>query len=139
MNNPSRYAGLAAVFVFGVGLLIVGQTWAAICVLGLGVFALALAVAPTDSGKALVVAIAALICCAVLVFHAASNEITGRATYHQRPFSRGDRTEAVTRETAPAKFRSATNLIWGLGVGGALVSIAAFVYYRKAEASDDFP
>jgi hypothetical protein len=139
MNSPSRYAGLAAVFVLGVGLLIVGNTWAGVCTLGLGVFAMAIDLAPCISGKALVVAIGALICCAVLVSQAASNEITGRANYHQRPFSRGDTTEAVTRKTSPAKFRAATNLLWGLGLTGALVSVGGFVYCRKADAADHFP
>ena len=125
--------------MFGVGLLIVGQTWAGVCALGLGVFAMAIALAPSSSGKALVVVIGALICCAVLVYQATSNEITGRANYHQRPFSRGDKMEAVTREISPTKFRAATNLLWGLGLASALVSVGGFVYCRKADAADDFP
>jgi hypothetical protein len=138
VNNPSQYAGIAAVFVFGVGLLIIGKTWTGITILGVGVFLLGFALAPSTSAKALFIAIGALVCCAALSYQAALNEVTGRAIYHHG-FGRGSRSEPVTREDSPAKFREATNLIWGFSIASALVGVCGFIYYRKDHASDDFP
>ena len=137
MRSPSQYAGIAAVFVFGTGLLIVGHTWSGIQVLGAGTFALSLALSPTASGKALVTAIAALISGAVLVYQAASNEMTGRATYYHWQ-ARHNWAEPVTRQDSPSKFREAANLKWGLGIFCALVSAGGFIFYRKSNATEGF-
>jgi hypothetical protein len=137
MKSPSRYAGIAAVFVFGTGLLIVGQTWSGIQALGVGTFALSLALSPTAQGKALVIAIGALIYSALLFYWAGSNEMTGRAThYHWKDLVY--QAEPVTRQDSPAKFREAANLKWGLGIFCALVSAGGFMFYRKSGAAEDY-
>jgi hypothetical protein len=67
------------------------------------------------------------------IYLAASNEITGAATYHRDFMAKGDKGELVSRESAPAKFRAATNAWWG---GGALclgVTVISFTIYRKLD------
>ena len=136
MKGPSKYAGFAAAFVFGVGLLIVGKTLDGIEVLGLAVPALGLAIAPTNSGKALIIAIGAMFFCSLFGYLAASNEITGKAVYHHWAV-RGSRPEPVTHADSPAKFREATNLIWACSLFSALVSACFFACYRKAHAAPE--
>lgn len=134
IEGPSKYGGIAAVMVFGVGLLIVGKTWIGLSVLGIGVFVLAVALLPTAAGKTISVAIAALICSGAFAYHAASNELTGKATY--QPGIRGSAT--VTREGSPSKFREVTNLRWGESGFCLVVSVVGFIFYRKlACCSDD--
>jgi hypothetical protein len=117
--------------VFGVGLLIVGRTWIGLGVLGVGALVLAVAILPTLAGKAIAVSIGALICGGAFAYHAASNEITGQATY--QPGIRG-KLVTVTRQDAPAKFRQVTNLSWGLSVLCLAASAAGFVASRKLDS-----
>ena len=122
-ESPSRYGVIAAVLVFGIGLLAVGKTWAGVGVLVLGTLAMAIALSPSASGKALFAAIGALVLSGVLGYQAASNEVSGTATYHHG-FGRGSRSEEVTREASPVKFREATNFLWAgsilCALGGAI-------------------
>src|SRR5205809_5843383 len=91
--------------------------------------------------RAIVVAIGGLIIGGILAYHAASNEVTGTATY--RTYSRGvyrgsgGRSEKVTREDSPSKFREATNLLWGLRGFCLIVSVASLWFYRKLDEDSD--
>lgn len=120
--------------VFGIGLLAVGRTATGVCVLVCGVVAMAIALSPSASGKALFVAIGALILGGVLGYQAVSNELSGTATYH-RGGGRGSRSEQVTREGSPTKFREATNLLWGGSLLCVLGGSAAFILSRKLDDS----
>jgi hypothetical protein len=147
-DSPSKYGGLAAVFVFGTGLLIVGfsmpleqharavsMRWAGAAALAFGVFAMTI-----QGGwisRALVVSIAATICTAALLFSATRSEITGSAVYHHDFLSRrGGRTESVTRQEKPEMFREATNVRWAFCIVCAVMSIGSFMFYRKTEYED---
>src|ERR1051325_4461091 len=112
--GPSKYAGLAAVAVFLVGWFIVGNALIRIAVLGVAALIIALAVAQTASCRALVVAVAAAICSALVAFNAASCERTGKANYSDGHGRWGLGTVPVTREGSPGKFRQATNNTWAL-------------------------
>ena len=147
-DSPSKYGGLAAVFVFGVGLLIVGfnlpperhaqavaMRWAAACALAFGF--LEMMVQSGRIRRVLVVSVAAMTCAAALFFFAARSEITGRAVYHNNFLMRYSwRTEPVTRQDKPQMFRAATNARWALGIVCAAVGIGSFVFYRKTEYED---
>jgi hypothetical protein len=149
-SNPSQYAGLAAVFVFGVGLLIVGfnlpverydqavsMRWTGAFVLVFGLAVLAFSIFGNRISQPLFFSVVAAICSAYLVYSAARSEITGKTVYHHNFLGRTrSRKEPVTRDAAPTMFREATNVRWGLGAACALASIAAFVYYRKTEYLD---
>jgi hypothetical protein len=144
-DSPSKYGGLAAVFVFGTGLLIVGfnlsaerhaqavsMRWAGMLALAFGL--LAMAIQAGWISRALAVAFVAAICTVALLFSAAHSEITGRAVYHHNFLMRhGWRTEPVTRQEKPAMFRKATNVGWALSILCAATSIGSFVFYRKTE------
>jgi|SRR6516164_1713100 hypothetical protein len=127
-EGPSKYAGFAAVMVFGVGLLLVGKVWSGLGVLGFAGLLMALAILPTASAKLLSLAVGALICGGVFAYVAASNEITGTTTY--QPGIRG-RSVTVTRQEAPEKFREVTNFRWGMTGFFLLASVAGFVLCRK--------
>ena len=131
-ESPSKYGGIAAVFVLGVGGLLVGKTWIGIEALALGLFALTIALSRTLGRKLLWVAIAAIIVGGILFYSAASNEITGTANHHNFAHKH-DPGEAVTRSASPVKFRQATNLLWGLGVFCILVSGVCFTFYRALD------
>src|SRR5829696_4369972 len=148
IDSPSKYGGLAAVFVLGTGLLIVGfnlpderhaqavsMRWAGAFALSFGLFAMV-----TETGwinRALVVCFVAAICTAALVFSAARSEITGRAVYHHRFLMKhGWRTEPVKRQEKPDMFREATNVRWALSILCVTASIGSFVFYRKTEYID---
>ena len=132
-ESPSRYGGIAAVLVFGIGLLAVGKTWAGVGVLAFGAIAMAIALSPSASGKALFGAIGALVLSGVLGYQAASNEVCGTATYHHG-FGRGSRSEQVTREASPAKFREATNFLW---VGSIICVLGGGIAFRFSRKLDD--
>ena len=136
-ESPSRYGGIAAVLVFGIGLLAVGKTWAGVGVLVLGTLALAIAVSPSASGKAFFVGIGAVVLSGVLGYRAASNEVSGTATYHHG-LGRGSWSEQVTRGASPAKFREATNFLWAGSIFCVLGGALAFGFSRKLDdcASD---
>jgi hypothetical protein len=150
-ENPSRYGGLAAVFVFGTGLLIVGfslpadqharavsMRWAGAFVLTFAILTIVISLSASTT-RVLIVSTLAGICSAVLVYSATSSELTGKAVYHRNFLARhGWRTEAVTREQAPDKFREATNVRWALALLCAMGSTGCFMLYRKAEYLDDF-
>jgi hypothetical protein len=134
MNGcPSRYGGVAAVLVLGIGLLALGKTWLGVGVLVAGILAMAITLSPGASGKALFVAIGALILGVVLGYKAASNEATGTAVYHYPRGVRTDPSEEVTRAGSPAKFREATNLLWTGSVLAMTGAAVAFCFYRKLD------
>ena len=90
--------------------------------------------------RAILVAIGALIFGGILAYHALSNEVTGMATYrtYGGRIGRGTvRSEKVTREDSPLKFREATNFIWGLSGFCLVVSVASFWFYRKIDEDLD--
>ena len=143
--NPSKYGGIAALFVFGVGSLIVGFSlpaerhdqavslrWTGALVLTFGV------VFVTGwFNRVLMTSIAAMICAIALLFSAARSETTGKAIYHHRFLLRGGgRSEAITRQEKPEMFREATNARWALSIFLVAVSIGSFMFYRKAEYDD---
>ena len=144
-DSPSKYGGLAAVFVFGVGLLIVGfnlpverhaqsvsMRWAGTFVLAFGMLLMAIQV--DWISRALAVSFVAAICTVALLFSAARSEITGRAVYHHNFLMRHRwRTEPVTRQDRPDMFREATNVRWALSILCAATSLGSFVFYRKTE------
>src|SRR6202008_2511597 len=103
MGERLHPAGAAAAMVFGIGLLSTGRVEAGLCVIGLSIVVLGVVLSESDSAKALWWAIGTIGCAFVLVYHAATNEITGTATY--RTFTKGDRGELVTRAGSPTKFR----------------------------------
>ena len=147
-GSPSNYGGIAAVFVFGVGLLIVGfslsvashehavsMRWAGVCVLALGF--LVVIIQAGWISRALQTSVLAAICTAALFVSAARSEITGRTVYHHKFLNRhGWRTETVTRQEKPEMFREATNIRWVLSILCGVVSISSFVFYRKTEYDD---
>jgi hypothetical protein len=151
-GSPSQYGGLAAAFVFGVGLLIVGfslpverhaqaisMRWGGALALAFGLFVLVISISGNRISTPLVVSAAAMICSVFLFYCAARSEITGEAVYHRNFLMRRNwRRELVTREAAPAEFRAATNARWVLSIVCALVSFGGFVVYRKTEYLDDF-
>ena len=134
-QSPSKFGGIAAVFVFAVGLLLVGKIATGIAVLGFGALSMALALSGDASTRFLIIAIGAIICSSVLAYHAASNEITGQAVYY-RGWRSGQ--EPVTREECPAKFREATNLKWALSIFCAGIGTITFMFRRRLEDSDVF-
>jgi hypothetical protein len=144
-RSPSAFGGIAAVMVLGVGSLIVAfnlppemhdravsMVHAGVFTLAVGVFAMGIILSPTQAGKCLVIAIGAIICSGILAYYAASNEWTGRAVYHEG-WGRGARSEPVTRDASPVKFRQATNFLWGVGGLCLGVSIIVFTLYRKVD------
>jgi hypothetical protein len=128
--NSSRYAGAVAVIVFGVGLLIAGRIGAGLAVLGIGILALSVMLASSVSAKASFLAVGTLICFRVFAYRAASNEITGRASY--QPGFRGA-IITVTRTNSPSLFRQVTNWNWAVSGFCLIVSAGGFVYARKAD------
>jgi len=121
--------------VFAIGLFAIGKFWIGLGVLVFGLLAGAIAILPDPAAKALFAGIGGMILGVVLGYQAASNGINGTATY-RRGFGRHGRSEPVTRETSPAKFRAATNFLWGgtiFSIGGA---VAAFYFARKFHDSD---
>jgi hypothetical protein len=149
--NRSSYAGLAAVFVLGTGLLIVGYSLPSVrqdragsmlrmgfLVLGLGSFVLLLVVAPDPSYKALIVSAGAAIVAACFAWHAGSNEFTGNATYYELATRNKIRGERVTHQTSPIKFRAATNGLWAASAVSVTIAIVSFLFYRKPNESDEY-
>ena len=136
-RNTTQYAGLAAAFVFGVGLLIVGRTLAGIGVLGMSVYFMGMALSSERSTKAILTAVVAVIWSGIFAYQATTNEITGQAVYWHG-LGIGSRKEPVTREMSPAKFREATNLKWALSIVCVSVGVGAFLFYRKSGDADDF-
>ena len=137
--------GLAAVFVFGAGNLIVAfslppemheravsMMYLGFTTLAVASFLLAVALARNTSTKFLLWSLATMTCAGMLAYHAARNEITGTATYHAS-FGKHSTAEAVTRDSSPAKFRVATNLLWGAGIVCLGVAAVTFTCYRKCE------
>jgi len=145
-GSPSRYGGIAAVLVLGLGLMIVGfnlasekheqavtMRWAGAVVLIFGLLVMAIILSQTPGRKALIAAIGAMIFSGFFAYYAASNEISDTASYHRDFLAKGDRVEAVTRDAAPVKFRKATNYLWA-GSGFCLgIAIISFTFHCKLE------
>ena len=139
MEGPSRYGGIAAVLVFGIGLLAIGRTQAGICVLFFGVVVMSIALAPNAAAKLSFLSIAAVILTSVFIYWASSAEITGKAIYHEPiRFRKGWTSEPVTREGSPVKFRTAANYLWAGSGLSAAAAIVAFRFARKLDYADDF-
>ncbi len=138
-DERANYAGLAAAAVLLVGLLIVGNTATRIGVSGVIIFVVALVVVPTGSLRFVVVAIGVAVCSAWVAYKAASCELTGKATYCTGRGRWGLRTEEVTREASPVKFRQAANNTWAGSLFLALVSAGCFMFRWKLESSEDLP
>lgn len=134
-ESLSQYGGIAAVLVLGIGFLAVGKAGPWLGVLFFIVLGMAIVLAPTASGKALFVAIGALICAGFLAWQAASNELSGTAIY--RGVGRGSRVELVTRQLSPAKFREATNFLWAGSIVALFAGVVAFNLYRKLDDYTD--
>ena len=134
-ESPSRYGGIAAVFVLGIGLLAVGKTWAGVGVLIFGTLAMAIALSSSASAKAFFLSVGALILGLVLGYYAASKEVTGTAIYHQG-FGRVSRSERVTREVSAAKFREATNFLWAGSIFAVAVAAIAFSLSCKIDSCE---
>src|SRR4051794_4157968 len=109
MKNPSKYAGIAAVTVLGIGLLVTGKPWVGLVALGLASLALAVTALPTMAGKVFSLSLAALICSGLFAYFATSNEISGTASY--QPGTRGP-SVTVTRRDSPSKFHEITHFRW---------------------------
>jgi hypothetical protein len=62
--------------------------------------------------------------------------MTGKATYHYG-IGRGSWSEPVTRTDTPAKFREATNILWGWSAPALLTSAVAFIFSRKLDESEE--
>lgn len=136
-SGASKYAGLAAVAVFLIGLFIVGNAAVRMEALGAAAFIIALAVVRTSSLRALIVCVAAALCGALVAYRAFSCEKTGHANYRHWS-GRGGWNEPVTREGSPAKFRAATNNTWAMSLFLVMVSGGCFILYRKLESENDF-
>ena len=145
-ESPSAYGGIAAVLVLGVGLLIVGLSlpperheqavgmrWMGAVALVLGLVVMAVSLSQTPARKALFVAMGSMVYTGFFAYNAAANEIAGTATYHLHVLAKGDKAEAVTRDTSPVKFRKATNFLWG-GSGVCLgIAVIGLALNRKLE------
>ena len=81
---------------------------------------------------ALLVAIVGALVGGMVAYHAARNEITGKAIYH-RPRSKGSNPEPVTREDSPAKFRQATNSLWLISGFPLVVAAIGLIFFRKLD------
>src|ERR1039458_3480292 len=121
-ESPSAYGGIAAVLVLGLGLLIVGLSlpperheqavamrWTGAVALVLGLVVMAVALSQTPARKALFVAVGAMIYTGFFAYNAASNEITGTATYHLHVLAKGDKAEADTTDTSPVRSEEHTS------------------------------
>ena len=88
---------------------------------------------PTNVRRvALFVAIGALIVAGNRVYRAVSSEISGTAFY-VIGFGRTAKSELVTRDQSPRKYRVATNEYWGWGAFFLMVSVGSFVFYRRLD------
>jgi hypothetical protein len=146
MKEKPAYGGIAAVLVLGVGLLTVGLSlpperheqaaamkWTGAVALVLGLVLMAVNLSQTPARKALYAAMGAMIYTGFFAYNAAANELTGTATYHRYFLAKGDKAEAVTRDTSPVKFRKATNFLWG-GSGVCLgIAVISLALNRKLE------
>jgi hypothetical protein len=112
-----------------VGTLIMEHPGAAAAFLGVIVFLISFAIAPSNAVKSLLVAIAMITCSAVIGYNAASNEFTGTAVYHVTK-ERRITPVFVTRQSAPEQFREATNMLWGVSIFFLLLSAISFKFYR---------
>jgi hypothetical protein len=136
LNQTSfRFAGVAAMLVFAIGLFAIGKFWIGLGVLVFGLLAAAIATTASLSARALFGGVGGVIVGVVLGYQAASNEINGIATYHHR-FGRHSLRESVTRQSSPVKFREATNSLWAGSVFCITGAAAAFYLARKLDDSD---
>jgi hypothetical protein len=122
-----------SVLAFWLLVLIPGFKWTASLALVFGLVVIAITVPRIPAHKALSATIGAVIFMGIFAYHAASNETTGTAIWHNFFWARGTLVEALTQDTSPAKFRWATDSLWG-GSGLFLwISMLSFKYYRKLQ------
>src|SRR5437016_11288669 len=116
-----------------------GKTWVGVGVLVFGVLAMAIALSPAGSSKALFGSVGAIILGGVFAYHAVSNELTGTAIYHEpKPFRKSWTSEPVTRKDSPGKFRTATNYLWAGTLICLTAGVVAFKFARKLDYADEF-
>lgn len=133
-SGSSPHPGIAAVIVFGIGLMLVGKIWTGLGVLCIGALSMAFALSPTAT-KVFFLAVGALIASGFFAYYAASSEITGKATCHRTRHS----VVTVTREDSAAKFREVTNFKWMASGFWLAVCVVGFAFYRKLDnCPDDF-
>jgi type IV secretory pathway VirB2 component (pilin) len=130
-DDRSNYAGLAAGAVFLVGLLIVGNATTRITVVAVIAFGIALAVARSRSQRFLIWAFAVAVCSTLVAYKAICFEVRGTATYFNGHGRWNMRTELVTREASPAKFRQAIQETWAASLFLAMFSALLFTFHRK--------
>jgi hypothetical protein len=118
-------------------LFIIGDAKGRIEVLGVATFIVALAAAKTASRPALVAAIAAAICTALVAYKAHTCQVTGTAPYFTGHGRWGLHTKLVTRETSPSEFRQAIKTIWTGGALLASVSAGCFLLHRTFRRVED--
>ena len=90
----------------------------------------------------LLACIAAVCVAVVLGYNAASNEITGRAVYHEWTASAGKgggrlTSLPVTRVDSPKRFRGATNHLWAGAIVFCTAGAGLFFLYRKLDYETD--
>jgi len=110
------------------GTLIMEHPGAAAAFLGVIVSLISFSIAPSNTAKALVVAISTIICSTVIGYYAASNEFTGTAVYHATK-ERRITPVFVTRQSDPKKFRQATNMLWAVSGFFLMISAISFKFY----------
>jgi hypothetical protein len=112
------------------GTLIMEHPGAAAAFLGVIVSLISFSIAPSNTAKALVVAISTIICSTVIGYYAASNEFTGTAVYHATK-ERRITPVFVTRHSDPKHFRQATNVLWAVSGFFLLISAISFKFHRS--------
>jgi hypothetical protein len=122
--------------VSGALFLMNGRILAGLSLWSLVALFLAYALPRRLSTRLLGVTIAAVIYSGAFAYFAASSEITGKAVYYHHLFSRGPQGEPVTRESAPVKFREATDYKWVASVACLAVGTAAFFSRRKSGGAE---
>jgi hypothetical protein len=111
-----------------IGTLIMQHPGAAAALLGVVVLLISFAIAPSHTGKALVLAIGMFACSAVIGYNAATNEFSGTAVYHITK-ERRITPVFVTRQSDPKKFRQATNMLWAVSGFFLVISAISFKFY----------
>ena len=81
----------------------------------------------------MLMAVAGAVLGAIAAYNAASNELTGSATYREPSGARGSRSRIVMRNEAPTEFRHATNNLWALSICCFAFGTIGFLMYRRID------